>query len=181
MTEKPKKLGIKQLTEKFWELSRVRQEAFLKEFYNLSPQNKDFCSIWLGKDNKNVIISLKKDIHKETINRIGKFRKLRLSKLNEILRNADKYSLSELEKIELKNDVWQGMLAFVVSKRALPDRYEIATARHLDQYLTMVKHHVLETSERDEILEKKRKELLTIIEKGAFIPHVEDIYLKHFH
>lgn len=181
MTEKKKKQTIKQLTAKFWELSRSRQEAFLKEIYQISPQNKDFFQIWLGKNNKVVLDALKKEIKKETIQRIPRYKKLRLSKLNEILRNAEKYALPILDRIELKEDVWKGILEFIFHKKWIPDRYEIACSRHLDQYIVMIQHHVLETSEQEEILKKTQKFLQETIQRGSYLPHIEDVYLKHFH
>ncbi|MDH3324861.1 MAG: hypothetical protein OEL89_04440, partial [Candidatus Peregrinibacteria bacterium] len=90
--KKTKKIGIKQLTKGFWALSRVRQEAFLKNLYDLSPENKALFKLRLSKDNGVVLESIKKNIQKETVNRIGKFRKLRLAQINKILRNANKYA-----------------------------------------------------------------------------------------
>lgn len=180
MGEKNKKANIKQLIENYWALSRTRQEAFLKALHDISPQNKDFFSVWLGKDTDLVMKSLIADIQKETLGRVKKFRKLRLSKLNEILRNADKYSLSMLDRITLKNEVWRGMLTFILAKKYLPDRYEVACARHLDQYIVMVDHHILEISEKEEVLAATKKYLSEIIAKGYYLPHIEDVYLKHF-
>ncbi|NCP67322.1 hypothetical protein GW756_04450 [bacterium] len=174
------KTGIKPLTKAFWALSRVRQEAFLKNLYDLSPQNKALFALRLGDDTSKVLEDLKKEVQKETLNRVGKFRKLRLSKINEILRNADKYALPLHQQIELKKEVWLGMLAFIVSKSYLPDRYQVAAARHLDQYLKMVSDHILEKSEVEERLEKDRVWLLKLFEKGFYLPHVEEVYLKWF-
>lgn len=180
MAEKIKKANIKQLIEGYWALSRTRQEAFLKALHELSPQNKDFFSIWLGNDTDLVVESLLKEIVKETTGRVGKFRKLRLSKLNEILRNADKYSLSMLDRIRLRDAVWRGMLQFILAKKYLPDRYEIACSRHLEVYIVSVNYHVLETSEKEELLEKTKQYLEALFTKRHFLPHIEDVYLKHF-
>lgn len=182
MTEKKTKakVGIKPFTKAFWALSRVRQEAFLKNLYDLSPQNKALFAMRLGEDTTKVLEDLKKAVHKETSNRIGKFRKLRLAKINEILRNADKYALPMHQQIELKTEVWQGMIAFIMSKRALPERYQVAAARHLDQYLKMVSDHILEKSEVEERMEADKKLLLKIFEKGTYLPHVEAVYVKWF-
>ncbi len=174
------KAGIKPFTKAFWALSRVRQEAFLKNLYDLSPQNKALFAMRLGDDTSKVLTDLKKEVQKETVNRVGKFKKLRLAKINEILRNADKYALPLHQQIELKKDVWQGMLAFVVSKSYLPERYQVATARHLDQYLKMVRDHVLEKSEVEERMEHEKKWLLKLFEKGHYLPHVEEVYIKWF-
>lgn len=177
--EKPK-AGIKPFTKAFWALSRVRQEAFLKNLYDLSPQNKALFKMRLGDDAKGVLASLIKNMEKETVSRVGRFRKLRLSKINEILRNADKYALSMHQQIELKRSAWEGMLQFVVSKKSLPERYQVATARHLDQYIKMVQHHVLEKSAVEEILAKDKKALLKLFEAGHYLPSVEEVYVKWF-
>lgn len=184
MTEEKKakpRSGIKPFTKAFWALSRPRQEAFLKNLYDLAPENKALFKLRLGNDKTAVFEALKKDLEKETIRRIGRYKKLRLSKINEILRNAQKYALPILQQIELKEDTWNGMLAFIVSKRNLPDRYQVACARHLDQYLLMVKGDILETSESEDILKKNKEILMGLIEKGYYLPYIEDVYLKHFH
>lgn len=182
MTDKKTKpkAGIKPFTKAFWALSRVRQEAFLKNLYDLSPQNKALFKMRLGEDSAGVLDGLKADIEKETTNRIGKFKKLRLAKINEHLRNANKYALSMHQQIELKRAAWTGMLAFIVSRRGLPDRYQQATARQLDQYLKMVSDHILEKSEVEEVQEKDRQELLKLFEKGYYLPDVEEVYVKWF-
>jgi hypothetical protein len=182
MTEKKlkPKTGIKPLTKAFWALSRVRQEAFLKNLYDLSPQNKALFALRLGDDNSKVLTDLKKEVHKETLNRVGKFRKLRLAKINEILRNADKYALPMHQQIELKAEVWQGMVAFIISKSYLPERYQVAAARHLDQYLKMVSDHILEKSEVEERQLADKQLLLKLFEQGHYLPHVEEVYIKWF-
>jgi len=180
MTDKPKARTFKALLKEFWALSRPKQEAFLKGLYELSPENKDLFKLWVGNDKEVVFNDLKKEIQKETIARISRFRKLRLAKINLILRNMVKYALPMHQQIELKKEVWMGMLAFIISKDYLPERYQVATARHLDQYLTMVKHHVLETSAVEEILAKDKQTLEVIFEKGFYLPHIEDVFVKHF-
>lgn len=175
-----KKKNIKKLTKDFWEMPRQRQESFLKELYDLSEQNKSLFQIRLGKDDKLVMKNLLAEAEKQTTNRIGKFRKLRLSKINELLRNADKYALSMHQQIDLRRAVSFGMLEFVISKPYMPERYEVATARHLDTYLQMVKLHILEKSEQEEIYLREKKTLIEIISRGNYIPRIEDVYLKYF-
>lgn len=174
------KVGIKPFITSFWALSRVRQEAFLKNLYDLSPQNKALFALRLGEDTNKVLKDLKTEAQKETVNRIGKFRKLRLSKINEILRNADKYALPWHQQIELKKVMWQGMISFIVGKSYVPDRYQVATARHLDQYLKMVHDHILEKSEVEERMESDKAWLLKVFEQGHYLPAVEEVYLKWF-
>lgn len=173
-------MGIKLLIKKFWELSRVRQEAFLKNLYELTPENKVLFQLRLSENQDFVFEDLKREIQKESVNRISRYRKLRLSKINKILRNSEKYALPIIQQIELKKEVWGGLLLFIIAKKYLPDRYQIACARHLDQYLKMVQYHILENSEVEEILEKDKVFLKDIIEKGFYLPYIEDVYLKWF-
>lgn len=182
MTDKKQKTktGIKPFTKSFWALSRVRQEAFLKNLYDLSPQNKALFKIRLGDDAGGVLESLKNDLKKETTNRIGKFKKLRLSKINQILRNADKYALSMHQQIELRRFAWTGMTAFIVSRKRLPDRYQVSTARQLNQYLKMVRDHILEKSEVEDRLEKDRQELSSLFTHGYYLPDMEKVYAQWF-
>lgn len=175
-----KKKNINRLTKDFWELSRQRQESFLKELYDLSSQNKSLFQIRLGKDDKLVMENLLNEVEKQTINRIGKFRKIRLSKINELLRDADKYALSIFQQTKLRRAVWTGMLEFIISKSHLPERYQDACARHLDKYLQMVKLHVLEKSEKEEIYAREKEFLMKIISSKHQLPRIEDIYLKYF-
>ena len=175
-----KKKNIKKLTEGFWELSRKRQESFLQELYNLSAQNKNLFQVRLGQDYTLVFEELKQDIEKNTINRIGKYRKLRLSKINETLRNAEKFALSMHQQIKLRQCAWRGMLTFIMSFTYTPDRYQESCARHLDKYLLMVKLHILETSEKNDIYEAEKAFLMDIISSGHYLPHIEDVYIKYF-
>ncbi len=181
MSDKPKAPNFKSLLKSFWALSRPKQEAFLKGLYELSPENKDLFRLWVGNDKEIVFNDLKKEIQKETIARIPRFRKLRLSKINLILRNADKYALPMQQQIELRKEAWMGMAAFIISKGYLPDRYQIATARHLDQYLMMVKHHILETSEVEDRLAKDRELLEQMFHSHFGLSRLEDVYMEHFH
>ena len=178
--EKKKKITFKSLVTDYWALSRQRQEAFLKGLYELSPENKNLFKLWLAKEKSVVTESIKANIEKETFKRVGKFKKLRLAKINEILRNAEKISLPMMERIEIKNLVWRGMLAFILGRRGLPERYEVACARHLDQYVILVQHHILETSEARDRLSDTQKFLYTIIQQGQYLPYIEDVYLKYF-
>lgn len=174
------KKNIKKLTEEFWALSRKRQESFLKEIYDLTPQNKELFQVRLGKDYQMVLDAMKKDIQKQTINRIGKFKRIKLSNINTILKNAEKYGLTMHQQIELRRETWVGILAFVQKQKWRTEPYQKAGARHLDTYLSMVDHHVLERSERDEIYEKEKQFLEEIFSVSYHLPHVEDIYMKYF-
>lgn len=180
MTDQPTPRGFKKFTTGFWALSRPKQEAFLKGLYDLSPENKDLFKLWITQDKAGVMQDLKKEIQKETTQRIPRFRKLRLAKLNLILRNAHKYALPMAQQTELRREVWMGMLAFILAKPRLPERYQVACARHLDEYLTMVKHHVLEPSEVEDVLAKDKALLEKAFQKGIYLPHVEDVYVQHF-
>ncbi len=180
MTEtKPKRASLKQFIEAFRALSRQRQDAFLKAIYDQSPQNKALFKVYLNNDNKSVLDDLLKDIQKETTKRIGRYRKIRFAKINEILRNAEKFALNPLQIIELRRETWTGILAYNISRSYIPERYHVACARHLDLYISAVKDHVLETSEKEEILEKDKAILIALFKKH-YIPWIEDVYIKHF-
>lgn len=179
--KKPKpKVGIKPLTKSFWALSRPRQEAFLKNLYDLSPENKALFKLRLGGGESLVFENLKKEIQKETVDRLPRYRKIRLSKINTILRNANKYALPMSQQIKLKREVWVGMLTFIMGNDYLPSRYEVACARHLDQYLKMVTDHILEKSEVEDVLARDEEYLSKIIKTGIYLPYIEDVYLRYF-
>lgn len=161
-------------------MSRQRQESFLKELYDLSATNKSLFQIRLGKDDKLVMKNLLAEAEKQTTNRIGKFRKIRFSKINEILRNANKYALTMHQQIELRRKVWTGILKFTLSQEYYSARYDEVVSRHLDKYLQMVKLHILEKSEQEEIYAREKKLLMKIISHGNYLPRVEDVYLKYF-
>ncbi len=180
MNSKKPKTGIKPLTKSFWELSRPRQEAFLKNLYDLSPENKSLFRLRLGNGESAVFEALKKEIQKETVDRLPRYRKIRLVKINTILRNANKYALPMAQQIKLKKEVWVGMCTFIRKKDYLPDRYEIACARHLGEYLKMITDHILEKSEVEDILKKEKDYLSKIIETGIYLPHIEDVYCQYF-
>lgn len=137
--------------------------------------------LWVGKDGSKVLANMKKDIQKETIQRIGRYRKLRLSKINEILRNAEKCSLPILSRIELQKETWRGMLAFIVSKKYLPERYQAACARQLEKHIKLIQEYILETEEQKERLTAVQNLLQEVISKGYYLPYIEDVYLKYFH
>jgi hypothetical protein len=175
-----KKTNIKQLTKDFWALSRKRQESFIKELYDLSSQNKDLFKVRLGEDYKNVVESLKVSIHKETTNRIGKFRKIKLSKLNVVLKNTEKYGIPILQQIEIRKEAWRGILNFIGKKKYLPERYEVAAARHLDTYLSMIKMHILEKSEQTDRYAEDKKEIEAIMILNPSLGHITDVYIKYW-
>ncbi len=175
-----KKKNVKQLTKEFWALTRPRQESFLKELYNLSPSNKSLFQVRLAKNDQLVMQTLLAEIEKQTVARAGKFRKLRLAKINEILRNAKKYALNMHQMIEIKRAVAFGIIRFVLAHDYVSVPYMVAGARHLDQYLHMVQIHILEQSEKEEIFEKEKVLLFKIISSTFYYPEIEDVYMKYF-
>lgn len=182
MPEKPKKIPTyKTLEKNFWELSRKKQEAFLATLYKLSQTNKDCYALWLGGNEELILEKLKKDIEKETIERIPRYRKLRISKINEILRSAERIPISAMGMIELYRTAWEGTTAFVIAKKWLPDRYRVSSVKYLEKYLDRL-NEIQERSEKYERLEKTKKLIETILSKdlGYYFPQLEIFYQEKF-
>lgn len=177
MSAKP--LNIKALQKKFWELSRVKQEAFLKQIYQLSIENKDLFQLFLAKDEAVVVERLKIQIRKETVDRINRYRKLRISKLNEILRLADKYPISVLQRLEIQREAWMGVILFVAARPMSPARYEVAGAKYLDNYLDRLKNDILEKSESETRLAETRDLLGKFLDK-YYLTEIHAVYVKWF-
>lgn len=178
--KKSKVVTFKVLLTAFWVLSRPRQEALLKNLYELSPENKALLRLRLSDQSEKVFADLKLAIAKETVKRIGRFRKIRFAELNKLLRQADKMALPMHQQIELKHEVWLGVLEFILSKQHVPERYLTACARHLDEYLQMVDHHILERSEVEERHKEVQVFLQELFRARHYLPALEDVYLKWF-
>lgn len=182
MPEKTTKIPTyKKLEKNFWELSRKKQEAFLSTLYKLSQTNKDCYALWLGGSEELILEKLKKDIEKETIERIPRYRKLRISKINEILRSAEKIPVSAMGMIELYRTAWEGSAAFVIAKKWLPDRYRASTIKYLETYLDRL-GEIQERSERYERIAQAQKLIETILckELGYYFPQLEVFYREKF-
>lgn len=175
-----KKLTIRELKKKFWALSRGKQEAFLDNLYKASPQNKNIFSVWLGEnDTEKVQKELEEKIKKETVNRIGKFRKIRVSKVNEILRNAKKYPLPALQMIPLYNAAWQGVLSFFMAEDYYVERYEKSVVRYLEEYLYRL-DDIADIETRKKKKNEVQKKLKETFAHGIYCPHIQKIYRSFF-
>lgn len=157
----PKKTNLRQLKKNFWELSRGKQEAFLDNLYKASSENKNIFSVWLGKEEKDK----KGDVYflaaeKETTRRIGRYKKLRVAKINEILRNAQKCPLSALQMVDLYEAIWRGTLLFLNGQRYFPERYETASVKYLQEYLERLQDIADKENQR-----KKKKDCKELLSK----------------
>ncbi len=177
MSEKP--LNIKALQKSFWALSRVKQEAFLKQLYQLSSENKDLFQLFLGPDESVVVERLKVQIRKETVDRVPRFKKLRVSKINALLRLADKYPISVLQRIEIQKEAWMGVMLFVIKKPMSPARYEVAGAKYLENYLDRLRNDILERSESESRLAETRDFLGNFLDKYALL-EIRAVYKQWF-
>jgi len=100
---------MNKLVKKFWELSRGQQENFIENIYGFSKDTKDIFSIWLEKNENSgknegeekVLKKLLLAVQKETSNKIGKSRKVKVSNINTIIKNAKKYPISNISIITL--------------------------------------------------------------------------------
>ncbi len=166
--------------EKFNTLPPTKRKAFLKTLFDLSDSNKNLFEIWVKNDPQSALKNFIKQIDKETINRIGRYRKIRLSKINEILRAAKEIALPTFEAIQLQEQTWKKLLENILSRNYWPDRYEKACARHLDKYIELVNLHITDKSARDEKLQETKSFLEAIIKYQPYLPNIKETYLKNF-
>lgn len=168
------------LYKKFNTLPVSKKEAFLKTLYKLSPENETLFELWVQNDPQTALNNFITQIEKETTRRIGRYRKIRLSKINETLRAAKKCALPTFETLQLQNTTWQSILENLLSRTWWPDRYEKACARHLEKYIEMVRLHIVDKSARDELLQATEETLSTILDQGTYLPNIENVYHSNF-
>lgn len=174
-TKKQKALIEKQ----FRSLSITTQNNFLLHLYSLSNENSDVFEVWLNNGEEKTLCRLQEEIKKLTINRIGKFRKLKISKLNEIVRSAKKYPLSSMAMIDIYDVLWRYTATFIIQTGFLPDRYRISCVRYLKDYLHQLET-IAEPQEKIDRKHKTQKEIWNIIINGEYFPQLEDFYLEYF-
>ncbi len=149
---------MKKLVKKFWELSRGQQENFIDNIYEFSQDTKDIFSIWLEKNENSgknegeekVLKKLLLTVQKETSNKIGKSRKVKVSNLNNIIKNAKKYPLSNTSIITLYFEIWTKFLDFLLAVKWIPDRYQKSCGKFVEDYF----------SELDNILDREARKQL---------------------
>ncbi len=149
---------MKKLVKKFWELSRAQQENFIDNIYEFSNDTKDIFSIWLEKNEKTgknegeakVLKKLLLSVQKETSKKIGRSRKVKVSNINTIIKNAKKYPLSNISIITLYFEIWTHFLDFLLAVKWVPERYQKSCGKFVEDYF----------SELENILDKEEKKKL---------------------
>lgn len=174
------KKHLKTLIHSFYELSRSQQENFLHHIHHLSKENADIFEVWLNNGSEKVFDRLKKEIEKETLSRVGRYRKLRVAKLNEIIKTAKSYPLSDFLMIELYNQLWKNTLTFIINTGYVPNRYREVCVRYLSEYLESLKN-IRESQERIERENECKQLIQGTIESNAYFPHLTDFYMDQFH
>ena len=167
------------LEKEFWALPRGKQNTFLKTLYSVSPLTKDVFKVWLDEGEEKVLEDLIEKVKKQTSNKIGKSRKIKVTVLNDIIKNAKIYPLSKLGIIELYFAVWTHLLEFVCKGGWIPVRYQTACARYIEEYIAHLQD-IPEVSERKEREEYARKHILDRIDSGYYLPEIGDMYVKLF-
>ncbi len=167
------------LEENFRALSRQKQRSFLDHLYKISKENSDIFEIWLHNGEEKVLERLILEIEKETLNRIKRFRKLRVAKINTIIKSAEKYPLSNTALTELYKHLWQNTSQFVIGTGYCPNRYRISCVNYLSKYLDQVKS-IRETQERIDKEKETQKKVWEFIQEAKYFPHLEDFYLEYF-
>ncbi len=169
------KASYLQMQKKFWEMPRGKQETFLKNLYSLSPITKDIFSIWLADEENLVLHRLLEQIEKETIRKIGRSRKIKVSNLNLIIKNAKSYPLSKISIIEIYYTICIDMLEFIYNVKWIAARYQKSCAKFIEHYFDHLQD-IAEISER----EKRKNEMMNIIKtylhEGIYAPDIEILY-----
>ncbi|HID92101.1 TPA: hypothetical protein EYP45_03215 [Candidatus Peregrinibacteria bacterium] len=172
---------MNKLVKKFWELSRGQQENFIDNIYGFSKDTKDIFSIWLEKNEgeEKVLKKLLLAVQKETSNKIGKSRKVKVSNINNIIKNAKKYPLSNLSIITLYFEIWTNFLDFLLAVKWVPERYQKSCGKFVEDYFLEL-DNILDT----EVRKKLQKKAIDILEFSLDINrgnsksvYVEDLYL----
>jgi len=171
----PKKVSYTQMEKNFWALPRKKQETFLKNLYSLSPITKDMYDIWLADGEETVLQRLLLQVEKETIKKIGRSRKIKVSNLNTIIKNAKAYPLSNMAVIQIYYAICVNMLEFIYNVKWIATRYQKSCSTYIEYYF----HHLQDISEISE-REKKKDEMKNILKtyllEGMYAPDIEILY-----
>jgi len=167
------------IEENFRKISRQKQRSFLDHLYKISKENTDIFEVWLNNGEEKVTERLIKEIEKETLNRIGRFRKLRVAKLNQLMKNAEKYPLSNVVLIELYKNLWEDTAQFIIKTGYCPNRYRISCINYLSGYFEKIQS-IRETQERLDKENETKEKILEFIKEAKYFPHLEDFYGEKF-
>ncbi len=177
---------MNKLVKKFWELSRAQQENFIDNIYAFSNDTKDIFSIWLEKNEtlgknegeEKVLKKLIEAVHKETSNKIGKSRKVKVSNINNLLKKAKKYPLSNISIITLYFEIWTHFLEFLLAVKWVPERYQKSCGKFVEEYFSELEN-ILDKEAKKE-LQKKAIDILEFsldINRG----NKKSVYLSDLH
>ena len=174
---------MNKLVKKFWELSRGQQENFIENIYGFSKDTKDIFSIWLEKNENSgknegeekVLKKLLLAVQKETSNKIGKSRKVKVSNINTIIKNAKKYPISNISIITLYFEIWTKFLDFLLAVKWVPERYQKSCGKFIEDYFSELEN-ILDIEEK----KKLQKKAIAIIEFSIDINrgNVKSVYLE---
>jgi len=174
---------MNKLVKKFWELSRGQQENFIDNIYGFSKDTKDIFSVWLEKDENSgkntgeekVLARLLTSVKKETSNKIGKSRKIKVSNINTIIKNAKKYPVSNMSIITLYFEIWTHFLDFLLAVKWVPERYQKSCGKFIEEYFSELEN-ILDIEEK----KKLQKKAIEIIEFSIDINrgNVKSVYLE---
>lgn len=175
----PSKKFLNELEKKFRELSPEKQKNFLEHLYSFSSENADMFNVWILQDEEKVVENSLKKIEKETLSRIGRYRKMRAAKINEVLRQTKKYPLSLFASLQIYQFTWESVAQFICTSRYVPNAYRASCVKYVSEYLDMLKS-IAEPQERTEREKQCQEKIWEIISSGAYFPHLEDFYLERF-
>jgi hypothetical protein len=169
------------VTKKFWELSRSKQENFIENIYKFSKDTKDIFSVWIEDKNigeRKVLIRLIEEIKKQTSNKIGKSRKIKVSNLNQIIKNARKYPLSNMSIISIYFEIWTNFLDFLLYTKWIPERYQKSCSKFIEEYFLELEN-IPEVSERED-MQKNALKILdnSLNEQSEKYINIKNVYLE---
>jgi hypothetical protein len=182
MDKKNKAPTTKKLITSFWELSRPRQEAFLKELLTYDKETKWLSYVFLAKRSDIVLEKLLADITKITTRDFRRtYQKLRIKKINDVLRAGDKCCLSIHEQMKLLHGAWSGMLLFIRSDHYCPERYEVSAVKLLQKHIDSVKNQILEPAESEVQLQQIKVQLQAIFDSSSrYMFYAQETYRANF-
>jgi hypothetical protein len=141
--------------KQFWEMKKSEQETLLKILYNLSNDNKNVFLIWEKKENE-VLNNLINQIDKITFKENYTYKKkIKVSKINNIMKNAKAYPLSNNGLIKLYYNICINIINFIKNKNWGTLAIEKSCGRYINQYLDIIRE-IPEISERNE----KKEEII---------------------
>lgn len=152
----------------FLGMNKSKKENFLKIIYNLSDDNKNTFLVWGNKEHE-VISKLKTKIDKITFKENFNYKKrIKVSKINEILKNSKSYPLSNNGLIKLYYKICINIIEFISKKNWGTLAIEKSCARYISQYLDLIRE-IPETSERNELEEKITNKLEVLTKDNKYI------------